>query len=207
MKYENNKTRTLTVTAILSALILVLAFTPLGYLKIGVLSITFLTVPVVIGAVMEGPGVGTVLGAVFGLTSFAQCFGLDPVGTLLFSVNPWLTFLMCVLPRVLVGFLSGLIFRFTDKLPIRNSVAAGITCFSGAFLNTLLFMTAFVANCYVALSVKAALFDTSALTALLGTDNLWVVLGAVVSLNSAVEAAVCTLIGTAVCSVLMKVYK
>ncbi len=203
----NSKTKFLTLTAILSALIIVLAFTPLGYLKIGVLSITFLTIPVVIGAVTLGPGAGTVLGTVFGLTSFAQCFGLDPVGTLLFSVNPFITFLMCVLPRVLVGLLSGLIFRFADRLPIKNSLAAGIACFSGAFLNTLLFMAAFVFNCYVALKLKGTLFDASSLITLLGTDNLWAVLGTIVSLNSIIEAVVCTLIGTAVCSVLMKVYK
>ena len=51
----------LTLTAVLTALIFVMAFTPLGYLKIGTVSITFLMIPVVIGAIVGGPSVGTVL--------------------------------------------------------------------------------------------------------------------------------------------------
>ncbi|MEE1247368.1 MAG: ECF transporter S component, partial [Acutalibacteraceae bacterium] len=52
----------LTLTAVLTALIFVMAFTPLGFLKIGVVSITFLMIPVVIGAIIGGPAVGAVLG-------------------------------------------------------------------------------------------------------------------------------------------------
>ena len=70
----------LTLTAMLTALIFVMAFTPLGYLKIGAVSITFITIPVVIGAIVGGPSVGTVLGLMFGATSFIQCFGTDAFG-------------------------------------------------------------------------------------------------------------------------------
>ena len=71
---NKEKIRKMTVTAVLAALIVVLSFTPLGYLKIGVVSITFIMIPVVIGAVMEGPATGALLGLVFGATSFIQCF-------------------------------------------------------------------------------------------------------------------------------------
>ena len=47
----------LSLAAVLTALIFVMAFTPLGYLKVGVVSITFLTIPVVIGAIIGGPSV------------------------------------------------------------------------------------------------------------------------------------------------------
>ena len=56
--------------AILIAILLLMAFTPLGYIRFGGLEITFLTVPVIIGAIILGPVEGAILGGVFGLTSF-----------------------------------------------------------------------------------------------------------------------------------------
>ena len=76
-------------TAILAAILILMAFTPLGYLKVGTISITFLTLPVVIGAILLGPLSGAILGGVFGLTSFAQCFGMDVFGTTLMGINPF----------------------------------------------------------------------------------------------------------------------
>lgn len=67
----------LVLTALLTALIIVMAFTPLGYLKAGAIEITFITIPVIIGAVLLGPVGGLFLGAVFGITSFIQCFGMS----------------------------------------------------------------------------------------------------------------------------------
>ena len=63
--------------AVLIAIMLILAFTPLGYLRIGPLAISLMTIPVVIGAMILGPAGGAVLGLVFGLTSFYQCFAGD----------------------------------------------------------------------------------------------------------------------------------
>ena len=53
----------LVLTALLTALIIVMAFTPLGYLKSGAIEITFIPVPIVIGAVLLGPAGGAFLGA------------------------------------------------------------------------------------------------------------------------------------------------
>ena len=84
----------LTVLAMLAAVIVLMAFTPIGYLKVGAVSITFIMIPVVIGAVVTGPRGGALLGAVFGITSFIQCFGLDTFGTAMMSINPVFTFLL-----------------------------------------------------------------------------------------------------------------
>ena len=72
---KNKRTLKMVQMAILIAVLLVMSYTPLGYLKIGLLSISLLSIPVVIGAMLFGPAAGAALGAVFGLTSFAQCFG------------------------------------------------------------------------------------------------------------------------------------
>ncbi len=187
----SKRTKQITVTAVLSALIFVLAFTPLGYLKVGVLSITFLTIPVVIGAVTEGPGVGAILGAVFGLTSFMQCFGLDAIGTLLFGLHPLVTFLMCMIPRILVGLFAGLLFKHLNRVGVQRSVASTISFLTGALTNTVLFLSFFAFNCFLA--------DYS-------SDDIWKILGGILSLNSLIEAVVCTVIGVAVSEVILKVY-
>ena len=69
--------------ALLTAIVLILAFTPLGYLKTpwGV-EITFIVVPVAVGSVILGPTAGAFLGLVFGMTSFVQCFGASPMGAM-----------------------------------------------------------------------------------------------------------------------------
>lgn len=80
MARATEKTRKLVQMAILIAVMLILAFTPLGYLKVGAIEITFMTIPVVVGAIILGPAAGAVLGGVFGLTSFIQCFGMSAFG-------------------------------------------------------------------------------------------------------------------------------
>ena len=56
----SKKVRTLTYLAVLTAIIFLLSFTPIGYLKIGVLEISFLTIPVIIGAMVLGPVGGAI---------------------------------------------------------------------------------------------------------------------------------------------------
>lgn len=102
--------------AILIAIMLVFAFTPIGYLKVGFIEITFMVLPVAIGAIICGPTGGAVLGGIFGITSFIQCFGMSPFGTFLLGLNPWLTFVTCLIPRILCGWLSGLLFKALNKI-------------------------------------------------------------------------------------------
>ena len=72
MKTVSFGTRHLVILSLLGAILLVLSWTPLGYLNIGPLAITFNMVPVAIGAVVLGPSGGAALGFVFGITSALQ---------------------------------------------------------------------------------------------------------------------------------------
>ena len=58
---KKNKTLEMVQLAVLIAIMLILAFTPLGYLRIGPLAISLMTIPVVIGAMILGPAGGAVL--------------------------------------------------------------------------------------------------------------------------------------------------
>jgi len=87
---NNNTMNTLYMVelALMTAIIFIMAFTPLGYFRTLGLSITFLTVPVAVGAIILGPKGGAVCGLVFGITSFIQCFASGAFGAMLLSINP-----------------------------------------------------------------------------------------------------------------------
>ncbi len=138
---KNFKPKELTLMGLLTAVLLVMSFTPLGYLTIGPLAITFNMIPVAIGAIALGPKGGAVLGAVFGITSFLQCIGVggtSPMGVILFEINPFLAFVQRFFPRFLMGLLTAYIYKLMKKAV--GSAASFITGFCAAFLNTALFM-------------------------------------------------------------------
>lgn len=96
-------TKYLVELALFVAIILLMAFTPIGYIKTAGLEITLIVVPVAVGAVTLGPTAGAILGGAFGITSFIQCFGMSAFGAILLEVNPFFTFLVCVPTRILEG--------------------------------------------------------------------------------------------------------
>ena len=71
---KQKKVKSMALMGLLTAILIIMCYTPLGYLNIGPLAITFNTIPVAIGALALGPVGGAVTGGVFGLTSFLQCF-------------------------------------------------------------------------------------------------------------------------------------
>lgn len=138
--------RDFVILALLVGVLLLMSMTPLGYLNIGPLAITFNIIPVAIAAIVLGPVGGLVAGCVFGLTSFLQCIGIggsSAMGVILFDINPFLAFVQRFVPRALDGFLLGYIYRFLSRRT-KSYVACAATGFLSAFLNTLLFMTALV---------------------------------------------------------------
>lgn len=140
------KPRELTLLGLLTAILLVMSYTPLGYLNIGPLAITFNMIPVAIAAISLGPVGGGITGAVFGVTSFLQCMGIggsSAMGVILFEINPFLAFVQRFVPRVLTGLLIGFIYKGVKKAA-NHTVASFVTGFCAAFLNTVLFMLALV---------------------------------------------------------------
>lgn len=185
----------LTLLGLMTALLLLMSFTPLGYLNIGPLAITFNVIPVAVSALALGPVGGLIAGSVFGLTSFLQAIGVGGVsmlGSTLFSINPFFSILLCFVPRMLDGFLLGYIFRSVSKL---NRVAACfVTGFAAAFLNTLFFMSALI-----------LLFgQTEYMQGLINGQNILLFVCAFVGINAVFEMLSSTVITGAVGSVLLK---
>lgn len=137
-KVSRKKIIALTENAMLSAIIILMAFTPLGYLPLGPVKMTFIMVPVAVGAMTLGTKTGAFLGLVFGITSFIQCFGLDAFGTTLMSINPIFTFIMCIVPRVLMGYLCAVIYKAVAKK--KRKLAYVVGALSAPVINTVFFM-------------------------------------------------------------------
>ncbi len=145
MVNRSKRVRQLALMGVLTAIMVVL-----GYVNIPMpfgLSITFNMIPVAIGGIAMGLPGGAAMGAVFGLISFLQCFGIlghSGMGAVLVSVAPWwMSFIQRFCTRVLMGFLTALIYRsLKDKM--KTGISCGIAGFCSAFLNTLLFMSVLV---------------------------------------------------------------
>ena len=67
---KKNDIRTLTRLALLVAIELVMKAVGLGSVPVGPLYMSFLTLPIAVGAITMGPAAGAVLGGVFGAVSF-----------------------------------------------------------------------------------------------------------------------------------------
>ena len=196
MKTKKFNTSQLTILGLMSGILFLMAYTPLGYLNVGPLAVTFNVIPVAICAVVLGPTGGAVAGAVFGLTSFLQCIGVGGVssmGVVLFGINPVLAFIQRFVPRLLDGLLLGYIFRGVKKAS-NARLGCFITGFFSAFLNTLFFMTALV-----------VLFgNTEYMQGLIGGKNIILFVCGFVGINAVCEMVSSTIITGAVGFALLK---
>lgn len=131
----------LTTLGLLTGILLVMNFTPLGYVHTLGVDISLMMIPVGIGAMLMGPKGGAWLGFVFGATSFYQAVtGTSVFSATLFNISPINTFLLCIPTRVLMGFLTGVIFKLVAKLDKKKTACFFVGGFFAAFLNTLFFM-------------------------------------------------------------------
>lgn len=158
MQEQASRTRRLVITAMLIAVSIVLSIpigvgplTSLGFITLGpAIAFTFMHVPAIIGAVMEGPLVGLIVGAAFGLFSLFLA-GQQPAGSPnAIFVDP----VISVLPRLLIGPVAWFLYR-----AIRNaSQTSGLisAAIGGTLTNTLLVIGA------IALRLNVPFFATLA---------------------------------------------
>lgn len=103
MKLE---TKNLTTVGILGAIVIMLGLTPLGFIPLGVLTITSLHIPVIIAGILEGPVVGGLVGLIFGFFSLFNAM-TRPTPISFVFYNP----LISIMPRILIGVVTGLVYR------------------------------------------------------------------------------------------------
>ncbi len=139
------------LTALFSAIIIIMAFTPLGYIPLGIINATIIQIPVIIGALFCGPKQGAFLGFLFGFTSFLKntitpatlsAFVFSPVlaANMFGAKGVLFSTIICFVPRILVGILPYYIYKGMKKISKWKSLNFAVAGVVGAFTNTFLVM-------------------------------------------------------------------
>ncbi|MBQ1350480.1 MAG: ECF transporter S component [Ruminococcus sp.] len=191
-------------TALLAALIVLLTFT-VGSLRIGPITITFNCLPLAVGTVFLGPVYGAILGLVFGLSSFFASFTSASLTTILLSINPFFTFLMCVVPRVICGWLPGLLFqRLPKNSEPKRLGSSALSCALVTVLNTIGFlglMWVFFADAFLNNG------DVIGKVGNKPAGNVFLFIFALAGINAVIEIILNLVLGTAICRALFAVTK
>ena len=108
----NKKISIMTGVALLMALVVVLQLMGGMIPPVGGFTISLVLIPIVLGAALYGPGVGALLGTVFGIVVVIGCItGTDVGGAMVFQANPVLCILVVLGKGTLAGLVSGLVYK------------------------------------------------------------------------------------------------
>lgn len=203
MKKISEQTVSLVYLAVFTAIIVLLAITPvIGYIPVGAIRATTVHIPVIVGSILLGPVKGGILGFIFGLTSLINNT-VNPtptsfVFTPFYSIGEFggsmLSLIICFVPRILVGVVPHFVYkglkRFNENISL---ILSGI---AGSMTNTLLVMNMiyfFFADKYA--SAKQIAVDTMYKAVILPT----------IGINGVVEAIVAAVIAVAIVKALSKI--
>lgn len=148
MKTKKHDTRWMVSVALMAAIVIVLANTPLGMIQLPIIKATTVHIPVVLGAILLGPGAGAILGAVFGICSLVSN---TMAPTLLsFAFSPFLSttgipgalkaIWISVGCRILIGVVAGWLWVLFTKIKLNQFIALPIVGFVGSMVNTVTVM-------------------------------------------------------------------
>ncbi len=148
MKQKKHDTRWMVSVALMAAIVIVLANTPLGMIQLPVIKATTVHIPVIIGAILLGPRAGAILGFVFGVCSLISN---TMAPTLLsFAFSPFMSttgipgalkaIWVSVGCRTLIGVVAGWLWILFSKFKMNQTIALPIVGFVGSMVNTVTVM-------------------------------------------------------------------
>lgn len=148
MKTKKTDTRYMATLAMLAGVLLVMGMTGIGFIPLPVIKATTMHIPVILGAVLLGPGAGAALGGVFGLCSIWA--NTTTPGLLSFAFSPFMTteglpgvaksLWIALGCRILFGLIAGLLWKLIKKLSIKDYVALPVTAVISTLCHTVLVM-------------------------------------------------------------------
>lgn len=148
MKTRTKDTRWMVSVALMAAIVILLANTPLGMIQLPIIKATTVHIPVILGAILLGPMAGTILGGVFGicslisntltptLTSFAFSPFLSTTGFPGMVKAIWIS-IGC---RIMIGLISGWLWILLRKICSNTYIKLAVTGFVGSMVNTIFVM-------------------------------------------------------------------
>ena len=148
MKTKKHDTRWMVSVALMAAIVIVLANTPLGMIQLPVIKATTVHIPVILGAILLGPSAGAILGGVFGICSLVSNTMAPPL--LSFAFSPFMSttgipgalkaIWISVGCRVLIGLASGWLWKLLERLKVNQNISLLLTGFVGSMVNTVTVM-------------------------------------------------------------------
>lgn len=202
MKTSKVNVRSMSLLAMLSGVLLVMQATGIGMIPLPAFKMTIMHIPVILGAVVLGPGTGAFLGAVFGLCSVWANTTAPGMTSVFFSpflsTTGWIGVVkalwVSVGCRVLMGFLSGWLWRLMGKLKVKELHALPITAVVSTLLNTLLVLGSI---CLLFPQDYAQINDTT-------VNALFAVVGATILTNGLAEAVAAAVLVTVIGKALLQ---
>jgi len=165
-------TRYMAMLAMLCGVQLVMGMTGIGFLPLPVIKATTMHIPVILGAILLGPGAGAVLGGLFGLCSIWA--NTTTPGLLSFAFSPFMTtegfvgvmksLWIALCCRILFGLIAGWLWKLMKKLMKQDYIALPVTAAVATICHTLLVM----GSIYVLLAAQYAEAKNVGITAVFG---------------------------------------
>ena len=205
MKKQRHDTRWMVSVALMAAIVIVLANTPLGMIQLPIIKATTVHIPVIIGAVLLGPSAGAILGTVFGICSLISN---TMAPTLLsFAFSPFMStsgipgalkaIWVSVGCRILIGVAAGWLWILFTRLKVNQIIALPIVGFIGSMVNTITVM----GSIYLLFAQQYAEAKEVAVTA------VWGLVMGTVTASGIPEAIAAAILVLALGKVLISVFK
>ena len=171
MKKRDNRIHRMVALAMMAAIVVLLANTPLGLIQTPIIKATTVHIPVILGAILLGPSAGCALGAVFGICSLISNTIAPTVTSFAFSpfyadglVGAVKSLWISVGCRVLIGLVSGWLWIILKKVKLPDLAALPVVGFVGSMTNTV----AVMGSIYFLLAEQYAAAREVAVTAVYG---------------------------------------
>lgn len=172
MQNKKASTRRMVTLAMMAAILLAMGSTGIGFIPLPVIKATTMHIPVILGAILLGPGAGALLGGVFGLCSL-WVNTITP-GLVSFAFSPFMS--TTGLPgaikalwiglgcRILFGALAGWLWKLVQKTKIPDYITLPAVSAVATVAHTVLVM----GSIYFLLAPEYAAAKNVALSAVFG---------------------------------------
>lgn len=172
MNKQKKDTRWTVTVALMMAIVILLANTPLGMIQLPIVKATTVHIPVIIGSIVLGPLAGAILGATFGICSLISntmaptllSFAFSPFLSTTGFVGVLKAIWVSVGCRTAMGIAAGWLWILLKKLKVNQNIALLITGFMGSMFNTIFVM----GSIYLLFASQYAQAKDVAITAVFG---------------------------------------
>lgn len=190
---KNLKTYRLTLLGIFTGLIILMTFTPIGYIIIPPIEATIIHIPVIVGAIVLGWQFGAIIGGMMGIFCLLRALVMPALPTDVLFLNP----VVSVIPRICIGLVAALVFAGLMKVFKKKSAvpfAAGVAAVAGTLTNTILVLGTLVL--FYGQTIQVSL-----------NKAIPFIIGSIFAVNGAIEILSAVVIAVPVSTALLNVQK